>query len=87
MVNGVEHLVQQGLVIRRAGQWTRRDGAAATMAHVPEALQQLLKRRIEALLPETRQVLEVASVVGREFAVAAVAAGAQWRMSKPCMKG
>ena len=77
MVNSVEHLVQQGLVIRRAGQWTLRDGAAATMAHVPEALQQLLRRRIEALLPETRQVLEVASVVGREFAVAAVAAGVQ----------
>jgi predicted ATPase len=77
MVNIVEHLVQQGLVVRRAGQWTFREGAAATIACVPEALRQLLLRRIEALPPEARQVLEAASVVGREFAVAAVAAGIQ----------
>jgi predicted ATPase/DNA-binding winged helix-turn-helix (wHTH) protein len=77
MVNMVEHLVQQGLVVQQAGQWTLRNGAAATLARVPEALEQLLRRRIEALQPETRQVLEVASVVGREFAVAAVAAGVQ----------
>jgi predicted ATPase len=77
MVNSVAHLVQQGLVVRRAGQWTLRDGTAATMAQVPEALQQLLRRRIEALRPETRQTLEVASVVGREFTAVVVAAGAQ----------
>ena len=76
MVNMVEHLVQQRLVVRQAGQWTLRDGATATLARVPEVLRQLLLRRIEALAPATRQVLEVASVVGREFAVAAVAAGA-----------
>ena len=75
MVNMVEHLVQQRLVVRQAGQWTLRDGATATLARVPEVLRQLLLRRIEALAPATRQVLEVASVVGREFAVAAVAAG------------
>jgi predicted ATPase len=77
MVNMVEHLVQQRLVVRQAGQWTLRDGGDATLARVPEALQQLLRRRIEALAPAARQVLEVASVVGREFAVAAVAAGVQ----------
>jgi predicted ATPase len=75
MVNIVEHLVQQRLVVRRAGQWTLRDGTMATMAQVPEALRQLLLRRIEALPPEIRRVLDVASVVGQEFAVAAVAAG------------
>jgi len=77
MVNSVEHLVQQGLVLRRVGQWTLRDGAAATMAHVPEALGQLLLRRIEELQPDVRRVLEAASVVGETFAVAVVAAGAQ----------
>jgi predicted ATPase len=75
MVNLVEHLVQQELVERQAGLWTLRDGAAALLAQVPEALRQLLRRRIEALGPEARRVLETASVVGREFAVAAVAAG------------
>jgi tetratricopeptide (TPR) repeat protein len=77
MVNIVEHLVQQGLVVRHAGQWTLRAEAEATLVRVPEALRQLLMRRIEALPPETQRVLEVASVVGREFAVAAVAAGLQ----------
>ena len=46
------------------------------MASLPEGLRQLLLRRIEALAPEARRVLEAASVVGEAFAVAAVAAGA-----------
>jgi predicted ATPase len=37
-------------------------------------------RRIEALPSEVRRVLEAASVVGEEFTVAAVAAGAQYPM-------
>jgi predicted ATPase len=77
MVNMVEHLVQQGGVVRQAGQWTLRQGTEAPVASLPAGLQALLLRRIEALLPEVRQVLEAASVVGEEFAVAAVAAGAQ----------
>ena len=77
MVNIVEHLVQQGLVVRRAGQWTLREEGEAQVASLPEGLRQLLLRRIEALPPAARRVLEVASVVGEAFAVAAVAAGAQ----------
>jgi predicted ATPase len=77
MVNIVEHLVQQGAVVRRAGQWTLREQAATQVASLPEGLRGLLLRRIEALSPAARQVLEAASVVGETFAVAAVAAGAQ----------
>ena len=77
MVNIVEHLVQQGLVVRQAGKWTLREGAEAPVASLPEGLRQLLLRRIEALAPEARRVLEAASVVGETFAVAAVAAGVQ----------
>jgi predicted ATPase/DNA-binding winged helix-turn-helix (wHTH) protein len=73
MVNLVEHLVQQGLVGRQAGQWTLRDGAA--VHELPEGLRQVLLRRIEALAPAVRRVLEAASVMGDTFAVAAVAAG------------
>jgi hypothetical protein len=47
------------------------------VASLPEELRGLLLRRIEALPPTTRQVLEAASVVGETFAVAAVAAGAR----------
>ena len=77
MVNIVEHLVQQGGVVRQAGQWTLREGTEAQVASLPEGLQALLLRRIEALAPEARRVLEAASVVGEAFAVAAVAAGVQ----------
>ena len=77
MVNIVEHLVQQGLVVRQEGQWTLREGAAAQVASLPEGLRELLLRRIEALPPAARRVLEAASVVGEAFAVAAVAAGVQ----------
>jgi len=77
MTNIVEHLVHQGLVVRRKGQWTLRDGSEACTASLPEGLRQLLVRRLEELPPEAQQVLETASVVGDEFAVAAVAAGAQ----------
>jgi predicted ATPase/DNA-binding winged helix-turn-helix (wHTH) protein len=75
MVNMLEHLVQQGEVVRRGGAWTLREGAETVS--VPEGLRQLLGRRLEALRPEARRVLEAASVVGEAFAVAAVAAGVQ----------
>src|SRR5262252_10091240 len=77
MVNIVEHLVQQRLLARRAGQWTLRAGVEASVARLPEEVRQLLTRRLDALPAATRRVLDVASVVGQEFAVAAVAAGAQ----------
>jgi len=77
MVHIVEHLVQQGLVVRRAGQWALRDRAAGTLASLPEGVRQLLERRLAALPPEAQRVLEAASVVGEKFAVAAVAAGVQ----------
>jgi predicted ATPase/DNA-binding winged helix-turn-helix (wHTH) protein len=78
LVNILEHLVQQGLIVRQAGAWTLRSEAEAKLASVPEELRQLLLRRVEDLPPETRRVLEAASVVGEEFAVAAGAAGVGW---------
>ena len=77
LVNIVEHLVSQGVVVHRAGQWTLQDGSEAKVASLPEGLRQLLLRRLEDLPTEARRVLEAASVVGERFAVAAVAAGVQ----------
>ena len=74
LVNIVEHLVQQGLVVRHAGAWTLRAGGEVQVASLPEEMRQLLLRRIEALPPAVRQVLEAASVVGEAFEVAVVAA-------------
>ena len=80
LVNIVEHLVGQGLVVRREGQWTLQDGAEAKVIGLPEGLRQLLIRRLEDFPFEGQRVLEAASVVGERFAVAAVAAGAQSSM-------
>jgi predicted ATPase len=77
LVNIVEHLVQQGWVVRREGAWTLRAGTEAQVARLPEGVRQLLLRRLQALPPEVGRVLEAASVVGKTFAVAAVAAGSQ----------
>jgi predicted ATPase/DNA-binding winged helix-turn-helix (wHTH) protein len=77
MVHIVEHLMQQGLIIRQEEQWTLLEGAEAKLESVPEGLRQLLLRRIEELQPEARGVLEAASVAGQAFTVATVAAGAR----------
>src|SRR5499426_3832397 len=77
LVNIVEHLVQQGFVVQRAGTWTLQAGREAQVASLPEGVRQLLVRRLEALPTEERRLLEAASVVGKRFTVAAVAAGAQ----------
>ncbi len=77
LVNIVEHLVGQGVVVRREGQWTLQDGAEAKVASLPEGLRQLLVRRLEDLPTEERRVLGAASVAGEQFTVAVVAAGAQ----------
>jgi predicted ATPase/DNA-binding winged helix-turn-helix (wHTH) protein len=75
MVNLVEHLLQQDLLLQRAGQWTLREHAET--ASLPEELRQLLLRRIEALPPTVQRALEAASAGGEAFAASAVAAGAQ----------
>ena len=49
--------------------------AAAVMVDIPESLRQVIDQQLDQLHPEERACLEVASVAGREFAVAAVAAG------------
>src|SRR5499426_2906769 len=77
LVNMVEHLVQQGWVVRREGVWTLRAGTATEVASLPEGVRQFLLRRLQVLPLEVRRVLEAASVAGKEFAVAAVAAGSQ----------
>jgi predicted ATPase len=81
MVNIVEHLVQQGLAVRCEGRWTLLERAEAPMANLPEGLRQLLIGRIEKLPSAVRRVLEAASVVGKAFTVAAVAAGAECSMA------
>ncbi len=77
MVNMVEHLVRQGLVVEEEGYWQVKGNVEDLARGVPESLRQLIERQIERLSEEEQRVLEVASVAGAEFAVAAVAAGSK----------
>jgi DNA-binding winged helix-turn-helix (wHTH) protein/tetratricopeptide (TPR) repeat protein len=77
MVHMVNDLVAGGLLVRRDGQW-HVDGSIETGTdRIPVGLQELIGRGVLDLAPPVRQVLEAASVVGDEFAVAAVAAALQ----------
>ena len=44
---------------------------------VPDSLRQMIERQLETLRPDDRQALEVASVAGAEFSIAAVATALQ----------
>jgi predicted ATPase len=54
LVQMLEHLAQQGLLVRAAGQWTLREDGATTTVGIPAQLQHLVTRRFEAL-PTTTQ--------------------------------
>jgi eukaryotic-like serine/threonine-protein kinase len=64
-------LVAKGHLHREAGQWTLSEGAATKQAlralPDPRSLTGLIRRRLEVLAPGTRTLIEVASVLGREF--------------------
>ena len=74
MVNVLEHLVRARAVRRHDDRWVVDDSAAA-LTQMPEGLRSFLRRRLDDLSAEERQTVEAASVVGVEFAAAAVAAG------------
>jgi tetratricopeptide (TPR) repeat protein len=77
MINMLNDLVGGGLLIWRDGQW-HVDGSIDTATdRIPTGLQELIGRGMHGLAPPVRQVLEAASAVGQEFAVAAVAAAMQ----------
>ena len=74
MVNVVNDLVARGLLVARDGRWHLDGSIERALEGVPMGLQELLLRRITDLAPGDRRALEVGSVAGDEFAVAAVAA-------------
>ena len=70
----VEGLVRQGVLQDGEVGWSLPGGLATVAAGVPENLRQLLAWHLEQLPTVEQTLLEAASVAGREFAVAAVAA-------------
>jgi DNA-binding winged helix-turn-helix (wHTH) protein/tetratricopeptide (TPR) repeat protein len=72
LVNVVEELVAQAIVVDDNGHWLLKEDLTAL--NIPNTVRQLIERQLEQLSEEEQHVLEVTSVVGTEFTVAAVAA-------------
>lgn len=74
MVNVVDELWAEGTVTFDGGVWRLRADPDAVAQRIPSALRGLIEKLLGRLAPTEREVLEVASVVGRVFTTAAVAA-------------
>src|SRR5262249_25043070 len=73
----VEALIRQGVVSQEGGTWVVHGDLAVLDGALPEDLQQLITRQVEALSAAEQRLLEVASVSGVSFSTAEVAAGGQ----------
>lgn len=73
LVNIVDYLLVQHVIVQRGGQW-RAVGEGEDVT-VPSNIRQFIEQQVEQLSPESRQILEAASVVGMEFSIAVVTAG------------
>jgi len=72
MVKLLEELIKTQALVCHDGLWCVGDSAGVLEADVPDSLQSLIRRHLEALSPAHREILEVASVVGMEFSAAAM---------------
>jgi predicted ATPase len=70
----VEHLLHEGLIQGKDGQWRIGQDITTTDIGIPDSLRQLIDKQFERLGPEEQRILTAGSIVGREFAVAVVAA-------------
>ncbi|MBM3226839.1 MAG: hypothetical protein FJZ47_23995 [Candidatus Tectomicrobia bacterium] len=71
----VDDLLQQGRLQTDTRAQHTVQSVETTTVGVPASIRQLLDRQFEQLQPQEQVLLEAASVVGAEFAAAAVAAG------------
>ena len=74
MVNVVNVLASHSkdLLVQRNGHWEFKENTETL--RIPDTLQQMIATRLEKLAPAQRRTLDAASLIGREFAAAAVAA-------------
>ena len=69
----VDALVRQGVFPIGAASWEAAEALRAAEISVPEGLRQLVTQQLERLDPAEQDLLEAASVAGKEFSAAAVA--------------
>jgi DNA-binding winged helix-turn-helix (wHTH) protein/tetratricopeptide (TPR) repeat protein len=72
MVNVVNDLVSRGVLVRRDGGFSVVGSIEQATEPIPKGLEEILRGRMHRLAPAVRGTLEVASVAGDEFTVAAV---------------
>jgi tetratricopeptide (TPR) repeat protein len=64
----VRYLADEGLIARKEGRWRPTKDTPLEMS-IPEGLRDVIGKRLSLLSPECNQLLAVASVIGREFAL------------------
>jgi tetratricopeptide (TPR) repeat protein len=64
----VRYLAEEGLLARKEGQWRPTRETPLEMS-IPEGLRDVIGKRLSLLTPECNELLSVASVIGREFAL------------------
>jgi predicted ATPase len=63
----IRMLIDHGAIVRRKGGWVA--GEEMEKVEIPDNLEGLLRARIDRLPDETKRILRVASVIGRQFPV------------------
>jgi tetratricopeptide (TPR) repeat protein len=64
----VRYVAQEGLIARKGERW-RPTGDTQLEMSIPEGLRDVIGKRLSLLSPECNQLLSVASIIGREFAL------------------
>ena len=64
----IRYLAEEGLITRKEGRWRPTRDTPLEMS-IPEGLRDVIGKRLSLLSPECNQLLSVASIIGREFAL------------------
>jgi tetratricopeptide (TPR) repeat protein/archaellum biogenesis ATPase FlaH len=64
----IRYLAEEGLLARKEGRWRPTRDTPLEMS-IPEGLRDVIGKRLSLLSPECNQLLSVASVIGRDFAL------------------
>ncbi|MHB8574033.1 MAG: serine/threonine-protein kinase, partial [Dehalococcoidia bacterium] len=63
----MRYLAEEGLIKREGGQWAA--GDRPLLANIPEGLRDVIGKRLARLSPACNQILTLAAVIGRDFAL------------------
>jgi tetratricopeptide (TPR) repeat protein len=80
MVNMISDAVERGVIVRQGERWRIQGRADRFSECVPATLKEMIFQRMATWSPADRGVLEIASVVGDEFAAVDVAAALHERL-------